>query len=90
MHPYPYHGHPAHDHPPHCGQPLHAGLMGVAGGVINLTTSLLYGGARIVRTLVEGSVWHGEYPPQHGCGGCVQHVCHLHCVPETYPCCGCC
>ena len=100
MHHYPcyeeYYGQYAHGHPHACGQPYHSGLMGVFGGVINLTTSVLYGGARVVRTIVEGSVWHGEYPPHHDCcsqhGGCgyLHHVYHRHCVPETYHCCGCC
>ncbi len=98
MHHYPYHGDCHFDHPYACGQPLHSGLMGVFGGVINLTTSMLYGGARVVRTIVEGSVWHGEYPQQQDCCsqhdgcscGCLQHIYHRHCVPETYHCCGCC
>lgn len=76
--------------PPH-PHPYQPGLMGVFGGVINLTTAALYGGARIVRTVVEGSVWHGEYPPHHDCCGCHHHhVCHVQCCPETHNCCGCC
>ncbi|TAN74300.1 MAG: hypothetical protein EPN14_09325 [Gallionella sp.] len=87
-----------HHYPYGCGQPGHSGLTDVFGGAINLATSVLYGGARVVRTIVEGSVWHSEHPqhhdccPQHGdCGcGCPHHVYHRHCVPETYHCCGCC
>lgn len=95
MHHYPCHeGY--HGDPHACGQPFYPGLAGVFGGVINLATSVLYGGASVVRTVVEGSVWHGEYPQHHDCCswhggcGCTQHVCHRHCVPETYHCCGCC
>jgi len=78
-------------HVPPYTHPYHSGLMGLVGGVLNLTTSALYGGARIVRTVVEGSVWHGEYPPHYGHCGCHhQHVCHVHCCPESYHCCGCC
>jgi hypothetical protein len=84
-----YHHHDCYM-PPH-PHPYQPGLMGVFGGVINLTTAALYGGARIVRTVVEGSVWHGEYPPHHDCCGCHHHhVCHVHCCPETHNCCGCC
>lgn len=84
MYHHDYHG------PPYL-HPYQPGLMGVFGGVINLTTSVLYGGARMVRTVVEGSVWHGEYPPYHGSCGCRHHHgCHVRCCPETYHSCGCC
>lgn len=82
-----------HHYDYHCQQPTqlyHSGLMGVFGGVMNLTTSVLYGGASIVRTIVEGSVWHAEYPQYHTCCQYSQHVCHVHCCPEQYSCCGCC
>ncbi len=56
----------SHHHP--CHNATHAGLVGVIGGLINLTTTALYGGTRIVRTIVEGAVWHAEHPPYyHGC-----------------------
>lgn len=81
-------------HYPHQAYPQHTGLVGLVGGIINLTTSSLFGGARIVRTLVEGSVWGAEHPPHYGsCGCCQQHCCHvhhLHCIPETHDGCGCC
>jgi hypothetical protein len=87
------HHYPGFD-PHYAGYPPHAGLMGIIGGVINLATNTLYGGARIVRTVVEGSVWQAEYPHHYGMGGCHPqpccHVCHVHCIPETYSCCGCC
>jgi hypothetical protein len=84
-----------HHYPmPHYPYPPQAGLIGIAGGVINLATSALYGGVRAVRTIVERSVWGTEYPPPHGMWGyghaACGHVCHVHCVPETYECCGCC
>lgn len=94
MHHHPCHGHVASGPARPCAPPPHAGLAGVAGGVINLATSLLFGGAQIVRTLVEGSVWQ-DVPTHHRgccCGGCVQHVYHVSCVPGTCSCscCRCC
>lgn len=59
----------------------HAGLMGVAGGMINLATTMMFGGARVVRTIVEGSLWHAEHPPYHRSS----HPCHV-----CHVCCGCC
>gem|GEM_PF-3424010 len=75
---------------------VHPGLMGVFGAMINLATSSLQGGARIVKTVVEGSVWysHCETPclPMRCscCCGPVVHRCHVECVPRTYGCCCCC
>jgi hypothetical protein len=83
--------HHHHDyHTPAYTYPHQPGLLGVFGGVINLTTAALYGGAHIVRTIVEGSVWHGEHPPHHGRCTCHGHACHVDCCPETHNCCGCC
>ena len=84
--------HQGFHHTPMQQPPYNPGLLGVLGGVINLTTTVLYGGARIVRTVVEGSVWYGEYPPHHhaGCGCHHHHQCHVQCCPETHDCCGCC
>ena len=73
-------------------QSYQSGLLGVFGGVISLTTATLYGGASIVRTIVEGSVWQAEHP-QYGCSYCQPecHVCYCHCLPEAHHCCcGCC
>lgn len=78
---------------PHVGT-SHPGLMGVFGGIINLTTATLYGGASILRTIVEGSVWHGCHQGHHHGGYCsccsdVVHCCHVTCVPPSYSCCCC-
>ncbi|MGD8569293.1 MAG: hypothetical protein PVJ39_14495 [Gammaproteobacteria bacterium] len=96
MYHYDDYGNPVpHSHPAPHPQPYNPGIVGIVGGVINLTTTALYGGARVVRTIVEGSVWHGEHPyHHHGCcahqhHGC-HHACHVHCCPENYSCCGCC
>ena len=91
------HHHPRHDARP--GFHHHSGLMGVFGGMINLTTAFLQGGATIVRTIVEGSVWHGCHPEHHHfhhgcCSGCYaqgHHSYHVECLPHSYPChCSCC
>lgn len=77
----------------------HPGLMGVFGGMIDLTTAVLQGGATLVRTIVEGSVWHGchpGYPPYYpaywsGCHVQGHHSYYVECVPHCYPCrCSCC
>lgn len=64
----------------------HPGIMGAFGGIINLTTATLYGGAKIVRNIVEGSVWHGCDcgHANHGrCDCChrVHHKYHVKCLP---------
>lgn len=89
MHEPDYYYHPFYHYPPPPPVP-HTGLVGLAGGMISLATTALYGGARIARTVIEGSVWYGEHPPyhHHHCHSC--HVCHVHCCPPTYECCGCC
>lgn len=80
----------------HYGPPpvYQRGLMGVFGGIINLTTAVLYGGARISRSIVEGAVWGGAEPPYHHNCCChhhtIHHTRHVHCVPENHDCCGCC
>lgn len=84
---YPRHGYRPRIH-------HHPGLMGVFGGMINLTTAILQGGATIFRTVVEGSVWHGCHPGHdhyhHGCwSGCHMegyHSYHVECLPHSYPC----
>ena len=89
MHPSPYSA-----SPPACyGYPPPVGLPTLIGSAIHLATTTLYSGARLLRTLVENSVWEAEHPAYggfgHGCPPCV-HVCHVHCIPESYECQGCC
>jgi hypothetical protein len=88
--------HPPHGHP---GPVYHPGVTGIFGGVVNLTVSALQGGARLLRTVVEGTVWHAGHdccgpcghPPVHGgchCGCCApvaHHCCHVECLPPVYP-----
>jgi hypothetical protein len=90
MHPYPYGVSP----PAYYGYPPAAGLPAVIGGAIHLATTTLYSGARLLRTIVENSVWEAEHPRYYGyahagCSPCM-HVCHVHCIPETYECHRCC
>jgi hypothetical protein len=70
-------------YPCHRGPVQHAGLVGIFGGVINLTTAALQGGARIVRTVVEGTMWHAVHDgccePEPRC------CCHVECEPPVYP-----
>lgn len=85
-------------HPNAMAPGYHPGLLGVFGGFINLTTAALQGGARLVRTVVEGSIWHGCHDPWGACqshhghgGGCGCHhghphgCCHVECQPPSYP-----
>jgi hypothetical protein len=72
----------------HAGYPVYQpGLIGVFGGIINLTVAALQGGARVVRTVVEGSVWDA-YPEHHDC--CTHHherphgCCRVECYPPMY------
>ncbi len=77
-----------------CETPMAAhqpNLVDVLGGAINLATTVLYGQARVLRSIVEGAVWHGECHDHIGC--CchhAHHVVHVKCVPETYDCRRCC
>ncbi len=68
----------------------HPGLMGIFGGFINLTTSTLQGGARIIKHVVEGSVWHAESCNDYHYNSCSCHSnCHnyhVECVPRSYDC----
>lgn len=77
-----------------CSRPVyHHGLMGIFGGIINLTTSVMHSGARVVRTVVEGSVWHGlcngcaPYNDRCRCYQPVQHCYCIECAPKTYTSC---
>jgi len=71
----------------------HPGLMGVLGGVIGLTTATLHGGVRVVRTVVEGTLWgpcyyycDRCYYPYHTCCPPVYHCYHIECRPRFYCC----
>ncbi|GAB4379510.1 MAG: hypothetical protein Kow0042_29000 [Calditrichia bacterium] len=80
--------HVKHHHP----APPHGGLLGIFGGIVGLTTATLQSGARIIRTVVEGTLWHRTHPVYTGCGCPCHHGYHCHhvdCCPPQYPC-GCC
>lgn len=85
-----HHGfHHRQPHALHHAAAYHPGLIGVFGGLINLTTSALMGGARVIRTIVEGSVWHschmGGHHGHHGCSCCQpHHYYHVECHPPVY------
>lgn len=93
---HPHHGFHGH-YPHHYGSGHHAGLIGVFGGMINLSTASLQGGAKVVRNVVERILWHGcpdgGHFEHHGCGpdchGRCHHCCCAEYVPRTYPCCCC-
>ncbi len=70
QHPCCHHNH--HHAHRHCA--THGGIVGVLGGVINLTTMALYGGARIIQTVVDGAAWHADHSPY----SCHQHHGHHH------------
>lgn len=95
-----HHHYPHGVGPHHPGHPPHAGVADVIGGVVNLTTAALYGGARLVRTVVEGTMWYGCHPHHdpcvgfhpgsyhhryHDCCSCwCSHLCHC-CTLEHVP-----
>lgn len=63
--------------------------MGIVGGVIGLTTATLHGGVKIVRTVVEGTLWGSCYHdqdcyPHHGCHSSVHHCYNIECRPHFY------
>ena len=78
------------------GPQYQPGLIHVFGGLVGLTTAALQGGARLIRTVVEGAVWEGGgcYHPHMAHGGCCEprHEhgcgCRVECVPPMYT--GCC
>ncbi len=81
-----YHHQHRHHHPAHPQPVLYGGLIGVFGGIIGLTTATLHGGARLVKTIVEDTLWgdcshHGHYP----CDPCCHHYT-VECLPHTYGC----
>ncbi len=87
-----HHNH--HKHYP-CHPTYHPGLMGVFGGIINLTTATLQGAAHITRTVVEGSVWHSCHADHHydhhsDCCHTVHHCYHVECEPKCFKCSSCC
>ena len=79
-----------HSHP-HLPQPMpHGGLLGIFGGVVGLTTASLQGGVRIIRHVVEGTLWHGDYHGGCGCHcGHPHHIYHYECRPHYHGHCGC-
>lgn len=87
---YPNHSYPGSHYPPSAPR-YNAGLVGLFGSMIGLTTAILYGGARVVQTIVEGSVWNSAYDCYGGCCGCdscchpMHHCYHVKCQPPTYP-----
>lgn len=89
-----HHHHPYH-HGPHLpGPPDHPGIAGVFGGVVNLAASALYGGASVIRNVVEGTMWydchsHHFDPGRHcGCDPCHAHdCCSCYCAPSFHHCC---
>jgi hypothetical protein len=79
---------PCYMHAPHGypGYPVYQpGLIGVFGSIINLTVAALQGGARVVRTVVEGSIWESHH--EHWRHDCREHFEHPHgcCRVECYP-----
>lgn len=93
-------GYPGYSYP--CQPYRRGGLVGVAGGILELTTTALQAGTGLVRTVVEGAVWQGwpgywpaggyAYPPLpwygHHCG--VPYAGHCYVIehrPAFPPCC---
>lgn len=72
---YPYRPYGAYHHP---------GLLSVFGGIMNLTIATLGGGARIIRTVVEGTVWHGCYDPGGWSYPVPYHYYQIQCCPPAY------
>jgi hypothetical protein len=88
MNRYPYH-HPPY-HPPYPPPRAYPGLVDVAGGIIGLTAATLRGGARLVTTLVESTLWGVAYPgygygyPYGPCDHPVYHGYRVEYVPPLY------
>jgi hypothetical protein len=74
------------------------GLLTLFGSAIGLTSATLWGGAHVVKRIVEGSLWescgshHGcGCSRRCGCGGCgCAHCCIIECRPAVYRCSCCC
>ncbi len=82
----------------HCGHSCrhvhHLGFAGILVGTINLATTALYGGARVIRRVIENAAWQGVsdcYPQSHNKPGCYsqpdRHCYCIECVPTTYTSC---
>ncbi len=76
----------------HCQQPLpNPGLVGIFGGIVNLTTTALEAGATIVRTVVEGTMWHSGPGHHHWDDHCCEPhhcCCSFECRPPVHHNCG--
>jgi len=87
----PYYSHGYHH--PH-GAYYQPGLIGVLGGILGLTTATLQASTRIIRTVVEGTVWYGCHDCDFDCyhpDPCfchhephAEHCYHIECVPPCY------
>jgi len=88
-----YHHHPHHFALHHANPPHHSGMVGVLGGVVDLATAALYGGSRLVRTVVEGTMWYGCHPHHDPCRqpgwgpGHHHDCCSCWCAPACHCCC---
>jgi hypothetical protein len=68
------------------------GLLTLFGSSIALASATLWGGARVVKHVVEGSLWESGRPwhDHHGC--CCVHYYRVECRPPcagSAPCCCC-
>lgn len=74
-----------HHHPCPPVPATYPGLLTLFGSTIALASATLWGGARVVKRVVEGSLWHsGDYGHAGHCG-CHHH----HYTVECRPPCGC-
>lgn len=77
----------------HAGRPVpvaYPGLLTLFGSSIALASATLWGGARVVKRVVEGSLWE-SHPcgcSSHGCCAC--HCYHIECRPPCACHCHCC
>lgn len=63
------------------------GLAGILVGIVNLTGTALQGGANLIRTVVEGTMWHSGGHHDHCC--CEpHHCCCYECRPSVHHNCG--
>jgi hypothetical protein len=83
--------HPGYPYPPYAPA-YNPGLVDLFGSMIGLATATIYGGARVIRTIVEGSVWCSHHDCYGDCGGCdpcchpMHHCYDVECLPHTYHC----
>lgn len=65
------------------------GLLVLFGSTIALASATLWGGARVVKRVVEGSLWESHGCDPHHC--CDQHFYRVECQPPcACRCCRCC